>query len=82
MAPTHASVVRNQADQLAYGSLITMLLTLSHHDPYCYRDAAEDKAIEPNRYRLPCRVTSDAVVVSSSPGVSGGPATAIGMDLE
>jgi len=62
---TRASVVRDQADQLAYWSLITMLLTFSHHDSYSYHDAAEEKAIEPNR-RLLCRVTSDAVVVSSS----------------
>jgi len=62
----HASVARDQADQLAYWSLITMLLTFSHHDSYSYHDAAEDKAIEPNRYRLLCRVTSDAVVVSYS----------------
>jgi len=62
----HASVARDQADQLAYWSLITMLLTFSHHDSYSYHDAAEDKAIEPNRDRLLCRVTSDAVVVSYS----------------
>jgi hypothetical protein len=64
---THASVVRDQADQLAYWSLITMLLTFSDHDSYSYscHDAAEEKTIEPNR-RLLCRVTSDAVVVSSS----------------
>jgi len=66
VALTDASVVRDKADQLAYGSLITMLLTFSHHDSYCYHDAAEDKAIESEHYCVRCRVTSDAVVVSSS----------------
>lgn len=64
--PSRTPALRDQADQFAYWSLITMLLTFSHHDSYSYHDAAEDKAIAPNRCRLLCRVTSDAVVVSYS----------------